>query len=291
MPSLKDIINKYSRQTRDSRDLPMLLAEASKKNKEFVYSHPEYQLSWLAHLRFKYYLFLYKKGYPLAYIFKHKEFYGLDFYINKNVLVPRPETEHLVDEAKKIIDKKITKLPLLIDVGTGSGCIPIAILKKIKNNLPTIAIDISAKALRVAKKNAWQHKAIIQFIKGDLLQPLLINQKMIKGYDDLIITANLPYLTKKQCESEPSVQREPRQALIANKQGLALYEELLKQIKQLANATIDNHLYIFLEIDPWQSKDIIRLINKCLLKTKITIKPDLAGYDRIIRIDYLNLNS
>lgn len=297
MPNLKDIVNKYSRQARDSRDLPLLLAGAIRKNKEFVYSHPEYQLNWPAYWRFRYYLYLYKKNYPLAYLSKHKEFYGLNFYINKNVLVPRPETENLIDAAIETINKQITGNSLLVDVGTGSGCVPIAILKK--NNLPAIAIDISSKALRVAKKNSQLHKTIIQFIKGNLLQPLLINQPILKGRDNLIITANLPYLTKEQYKSEPSIQREPKQALVADKlglparafgsgrwqAGLGLYERLLKQIKQLA-ATNAIPFYIFLEIDPQQTEDMTKLINRYLNLTKITIKPDLAGRNRVVCINF-----
>lgn len=299
MPNLKNLAGQYSGQVENKLDLTLLLAAAIKTSKEFIYTHPEHQLSWLAYWRFKYYWYLSKKNYPLAYLLKHQEFYGLDFYINKNVLVPRPETEHLVDEAIAAINQLTGRQPLLIDVGTGSGCIPIAILKK--NNLPTIAIDISAKALRVAKKNAQRHKAAIQFIKGDLLQPLLTSQLITKsGYDSLVITANLPYLTQLQYESEPTIQREPKQALIADnllglparafgsgrwQAGLEIYAKLLKQIKQLAGLN-PLPFYIFLEIDPRQTEDITKLINQYLPSAQTMIKPDLAGHSRVVGLNF-----
>jgi release factor glutamine methyltransferase len=164
-------------------DYDLLLAHAIKKPKEFVYSYPEYRLSIWQKLRLKYFLFLYKKGYSVAAITKHKEFYGLDFFVNKHVLIPRPDTELLVAEAIEEI-KNPTPCPspnrggikggvVLIDVGAGSGCIPISILKNLPESIPTYAIDISGQALEVAKKNAKNYDVKIKFFRGNLLEPII----------------------------------------------------------------------------------------------------------------------
>ncbi|KKS53992.1 MAG: Release factor glutamine methyltransferase, partial [Candidatus Magasanikbacteria bacterium GW2011_GWA2_42_32] len=133
------------------------------------------------------------KGEPIAYLIGHKEFYGLDFEINKNVLIPRPETELMVEEVVKKIDRlKI----ILIDVGTGSGCIPIAILKTIKNTatIKCFAIDISPGAIATAKRNAKKHNVKIKFLHGNLLEPMMSQLTQYSKKNKIIITANLPYL-------------------------------------------------------------------------------------------------
>ena len=254
-------------------DLELLKAHAIKKPKEFLYSHPEYRLSIWEQLRLKYFLFLRKCGYSVAAITKHKEFYGLDFFVNKNVLIPRPDTELMVTEAIEEI-KKTNKKVILIDVGTGSGCIPISILKNLPKPIPAYATDISSPALKVAKKNAEKHGVKIQFFHGNLLEPIL--KKIL---DKIVITANLPYLTEQQFQDEPSIQREPKKALVADNNGLALYEEFLQQIKTSGLAGT-----IFLEIDPSQTEAITKLITKYLPESKIETKKDLNGLDRLIKI-------
>lgn len=283
-----------------SFDLDLLLAAAIKKPKEFLYSHPEYRLSLWERLRLKYFLFLQKNGYSVAAIAKHKEFYGLDFLVNKNVLIPRPETELMVEEAiKEIKDENI-----LIDIGTGSGCIPISILKNTKGDIKTFAIDISDRALKVAKKNAKKHGVNIKFLRGNLLEPFLslrgtnevsdaaipkqplLNHGIaalpaVARNDNVIITANLPYLTEQQFQSEPSIQREPKIALVAEKNGLALYEELFKQIRLLPTP---HSLLLLLEIDPSQTEEISKLIKQHFPNANFEIKNDLAGRDRLVII-------
>lgn len=253
-------------------DFDLLKVHAINKPKEFLYSHPEYKLSFLESIYLKYFIFLYKKGYSVAAIIGHKEFYGLDFFVNKHTLIPRPDTELMV--AETIEEIKNNNQPILIDVGTGSGCIPIAILKNLPTPIQTYAVDISNKSLKVARKNARTHNVNIEFFHGNLLEPVL---KKIS--DKIIITANLPYLTEQQFQSEPSIQREPKNALVADNNGLALYEELLRQIKA-ANLSAA----IFLEIDPSQTETITRMITQHLPQSKIEIKKDLSGLDRLVKI-------
>ncbi len=260
-------------------DFDLLKARAINKPKEFVFSHPEYKLSIWQKLRLKYFLFLRKKDYSIAAITGHKEFYGLDFFVNKNVLIPRPDTELMVDEVIKIINDKT----ILIDVGTGSGCIPISILKNLPKPIPAYATDISRSALRVAKKNTKKHSVTIKFLHGNLLEPLIHNSSFILPTSSIIITANLPYLTEQQFQDEPSIQREPKNALVAKNNGLAFYEELLSQIKSLF--LIHNSSFIILfEIDPSQTEAISKLIKQYLPKNYLEIKKDLSGLDRLVKI-------
>jgi release factor glutamine methyltransferase len=282
--------NKKNNSIVNQADYSMLLARAIRKTKEYIFTHPEYKLSFLEQLRLKYYLYLRAKGLPIAYITKHKEFYGLDFFVNKHVLVPRPETEMIVDDVLCIMEEVLkdekNKI-LLIDVGTGSGCIPISIIKTLKlGNIKTIAIDISHPALRIAEKNAKKHNVKINFLHGNLLKPILKqwNNGAMKQWSDIIITANLPYLTATQFNSSQSIQREPCLALIAdNINGLTLYEKLLEQIKQMV-VSYKLQVTSLIEIDHLQSTKIQTLIKKYFPQANIEIKKDLASLDRLVRI-------
>ncbi len=286
MKKIKEILNKF--QILDQRDLEIFISEILDKDKSFVLSHWEYQLSLFQYLKLVYFIHLRKKGYSVASIIGHKEFYGLDFFVNKKVLIPRPETELMVEEVVDIMNNELkikNDKTILIDVGTGSGCIPISILKNIKEPIQTFAIDISKPALRVAKKNAEMHNTNINFLHGNLLEPILKSYNL--QVNQLIITANLPYLTTQQFQDEPSIQKEPKNALVANNNGLALYEELLKQIKSkllIANCS----MLIFLEIDPSQTKSISKIIQQNLPTANFEIKKDLAGLDRLVKITMKN---
>ncbi len=260
-------------------DTEILIATAISKPREFIFTYPEYKLSLWQQIRLQYFTDLRKKDYSIAAIVGHKEFYGLDFFVNKNVLIPRPDTELMVEEVLRILPNDES---ILIDVGTGSGCIPISILKNSQTPTETFAIDISRSALRVAKRNARKHAVKIQFLRGDLLEPFLNSYKLYPK--NLVITANLPYLTEQQFQSEPSIQREPKQALVALHNGLALYEELLEQIKTLiSNSQIQ--ISAFLEIDPSQTEAISVLIKKFLPEGSVEVKKDLAGLDRLVVIN------
>ena len=272
-------------------DLDILLSSTLKKPKEFIFAHPEYPISIIQYLRFRWFIHRYRQGYSVAAITHHKEFFDLDFYVNRHTLIPRPETEMMVEEVIEKIKKTTNQKNILIDVGTGSGCIPIAINKTIKqcNNktITTLAIDISRPALRVAHHNARTHNVFINFLHGNLLEPLLTNSELrTKNSELVIITANLPYLTHEQFASEPSVQREPYSALVAEKTGLALYEKLLQQFSTLITKYLISNIqyYLFFEIDPSQSSAITLLIKNHLPHASVEIKKDLARRDRLVAI-------
>jgi len=276
-------------------DAELLIAHVLNKPREFVIAHPEQKINKSIKQKINRLIKQRAKGVPLAYLTEHKEFYGLDFFVNENVLIPRPETELIVDLVLKRLETcNVKPGTYLIDVETGGGCIPVAIEYKIrKSGLSVIrklfAIDISQPALKVAKKNAKKHKVKIKFLRVDLLQPFikqLQHFQQLKQLQHLIITANLPYLTPQQYKSEPSIQHEPRLALVAKKQGLDLYEKLLKQIRQLVTS-YKLQVTIFFEINPQQTKSIKNLINKSLPHAKIKIHKDLAKKNRVVEIKIL----
>jgi release factor glutamine methyltransferase len=261
----------------------ILLSFVLKKTREFLLTYPEYQLS---KLQIKEYSELTKqrcKNIPVAYLLGQKEFYGFNFLVNKDVLIPRPETELMIDEIKKIVDTTNQKFTF-IDIGTGSGCVIISLAKIFGLKHKYLASDISRLALIVARKNArLNNVAHIKFLRGDLLQPFFNSNLEIRNLAyrqeglKLIITANLPYLTANQIKKSPSIKNEPHLALDGGKDGLNYYRSLLKQIKK----SKINQAFILLEIDPTQKTKISSLIKKEYPQATLTIKKDLKGHSRL----------
>ncbi|MFH2105412.1 MAG: peptide chain release factor N(5)-glutamine methyltransferase [Parcubacteria group bacterium] len=215
-----------------------------------------------------------QKHEPIAYITKHKEFYGLDFYVDKRVLIPRPDTEVIVET---VIEKygNISQQKFIADIGTGSGCIAVALAK----NLPAAeiyAIDISPEALEVAKTNIAGHKVQKQvtLLRGNLLE--LLPEKVD------IIVSNPPYLAQERAdEIKPEViDHEPHQALFAGSDGLKYYQKLLAQ----ACNYLKSPGLIVLEIDPLVVEDITQLAQKYFPSNTPQIKKDLAGKERVLII-------
>ena len=180
-------------------------------------------------------------GEPLAYILGYREFYGRRFFVTPDVLIPRPETETIIDIAKEIKPDKI------LDVGTGSGCIAITLALEL-STAQIDAIDISDDALRVAQKNAAHHGVDITFHKSDLLT----NYKPEPG---TLIIANLPYVdTNWNWLDHKTLDYEPKLALYAEQSGLALIYKLIDQIPKDCS--------LMLEADPSQHEEIINYASK-----------------------------
>lgn len=257
-------------------DWNIIIAHVIKKPKEFIYLHPEMKLKFTQYLKILWLIKKHNLGCPVAYLTNKKDFYGITFFVNKHVLIPRPDSEIMVEEAIKIINEQ--KIDTLIDVGTGSGCIPIAILKNINKQINTIAIDFSASALLLAQKNSQKYKLTIDFQKGNLLKP--IKNKNLEN-KKILITANLPYLNFKQIEKEESIKKEPYSALYGGRDGLDLYREMIEQIKKIFISK-NTRLNFLFEIDPEQTKEIKKIIIKNIPKTQIKIRQDLAGLDRLV---------
>lgn len=265
-------------------DAEVLLAHCLQKPREFLLTHPDFFVPWPEEFKFQNLVKKRSRGIPVAYLTGHKEFFGFDFLVNKHTLIPRPDTELLVEEAIKEIDTGEKKI--FIDVGTGSGCIPIAILKSFKKTHPktfleTYAVDISKKALAVAKQNARKHFVDITFLCGDLLQPFF-KETIFLQTNHLILTANLPYLTQKQFNEEPSIQHEPVSALVAEDQGLAFYKKLLEQIRLLQENHAFEQATLFFEIDPSQSSLLSSHILSKFSTARVQVQSDLSGNERLL---------
>lgn len=271
-------------------DGEFILAHVLKKPREFVIAHPEYRLNLVNVWHYKKFVRARKRNIPLAYITEHKEFFGFDFLVNKYTLVPRPDTEVLVELVLEELDqKKESEKILLIDVGTGSGCIPIAIEKKFdknpskKNILQTLAMDVSSRALKIAKQNAQIQNVDITFLQGNLLEPLLKNFSFETKYSSLIVTANLPYLTQKQFDEEPSIQKEPHSALVAQENGLALYKKLCEQVVDAQKQnTFVSPITMYFEIDPSQTETLTEIIKNIFRVCSVEVKRDYCGVERVL---------
>lgn len=283
-PSLNSIINQSPLAIQESR---LLLYHLSGSTLESLLSHPETTLKLAVYQKYKK---LEKKrlsGWPLAYLTGHKDFYSRRFLVTPAVLIPRPETEMIVDLVIETLKNK--PYDQIIDIGTGSGAIIISLVSEIKRHLPAIfkkikfsASDISTAALKIAKANANLNKVSPQvtFKHGHLLKPFLSGLQK-NNYQSLLITANLPYLTPQQIAASPTIQKEPRLALDGGTDGLDLYRQLFKQIAELKQAT---PLTMILEIDPSQSRKIISLARALISGSSSQIILDLAGKKRFVLI-------
>lgn len=265
---IKDILKKHKDKL-PLQELDDLLALALHKTKNYIYKHPDKELSRSNILAFNKLINKRLANWPMAYLRAHQEFYGLKFLINKNVLIPRPDSEVLVEQTLKYLKNKNNLN--IIDIGTGSGCLIISVAKNAANN-NYYAADISTKALKIAKTNARKNKVNIKFLKSDLLKN--INNKKFD-----VIIANLPYLNPKQLK-ESSIQKEPSLALAAGKDGLDYYKKLLNQISKYLN----KKYLVLLEIDPEQKNNLEKLIKKNLPQGKLEFIKDLSNNTRVARI-------
>ncbi|MFZ1361081.1 MAG: peptide chain release factor N(5)-glutamine methyltransferase [Candidatus Saccharimonadales bacterium] len=228
-------------------DAEIILAHTLKKPRTYLHAHSDQMLNprdrEIADAR----LDLRLDFTPIAYIIGHKEFYGRKFKVTTATLVPRPETETMIDMVKESFDSTrplITQTTQLVDVGTGSGCIGIT-LKRELPELDVTLVDISQHALSVAKQNAVAHATDVQIHHGDLLREY--------GLPIDIICANLPYVDP-VWEVSRDTHAEPRIALYARDNGLSLIKVLLLQAAQLLRP----HGQLFLEADPRQHEAIVR---------------------------------
>lgn len=292
---IKDVLTEYEGRI-DSLDLDLIVSDIIKKPREFVLAHPE------ASVNKKQESVIIKNTQrrinhePLAYILGHKEFFGLDFEVNKNVLIPRPETELLVERVLQNVERGTwnAKHISVIDIGTGSGNIIISLAKNLKR--PTLCdsrytfygIDASEKALRVAKKNARKNKTDkkIKFMEGNLLEPFLKNifseNKKIKS-KKIFITANLPYLSKKNFfKAMDDVKKfEPKKALLSSDEGLGHYIKIFKQLKKIKSKKNALQLELFFEISPEQKTKMDKIANLSFPDIQPIFHKDLAGKWRV----------
>jgi len=211
---------------------------------------------------------------PVAYIVGRKNFWTFSLEVNKDVLIPRPDTEVIVEEILNIAKKTVSTRIKILDIGTGSGAIAIALACEIPH-ASVMATDISLTALDVARRNACSLgiQNQIDFRQGDLLEP-------VKGIFD-IIASNPPYIGAQEYEKLPKGVRafEPREALLAGKSGLEFYEKLIYQ----AEGYLEKNGWLLLEIGARQEKDVRRIMETSGFYNNIEIRRDYAGLPRVIK--------
>lgn len=219
------------------------------------------------------------QGEPIAYIIGHQEFYGLDFVVDRRVLIPRPETEHVVEFALDALKKISHTEPVLADVGTGSGAIALALAHR-TTHTKIYATDISPDALAVAQLNAARLNLSerVEFRNTDLLE----------GIDEPldVITANLPYIPLERWEQLPREIRdyEPRTATLAGLDGLSVMRRLLQQIPAHAARTC----FVFLEISEEQGDAAQDLVRALLPRAQVKIHRDLEQLDRVVEVRFIH---
>ena len=220
---------------------------------------------------------------PVAYIIGEKEFFGLTLVVNSSVLVPRPETELLVEEALRCADLIAGEIRIL-DLGTGSGCITIALADALNNkgrSASFLAVDSSAQALSVAHSNAERHKVErqIEFRQSDWFSAIRTDE----NFD--IIVANPPYIAFDDLRVSPELAHEPQTALYSEDQGFADINKIIESV--FSRSTLPRLL--LLEVGESQARDLARAIEERSLESKnvsCKVLTDLAGHARVVSVTF-----
>lgn len=243
-----------------SLDSELILCNILKVDRTTILAYPKRKLTKQNIFHANHFLKRRLQHEPLAYILGFKEFYGRNFKVNSSVLVPRPETEEIIEQLKNNL---VNNNEALLDIGTGSGILAVTIAKEFQNkNIKAYASDISKDALVVAKDNATMHNANISFIKSNLLEN--IEQNILN--EVTILVTNLPYVNKNWInQKEPNeLHYEPQIALYSKKEGLELIEKLLNTTNKIPNLK-----YLILEADPEQFCKIEKIAQENNLKKMV----------------------
>ncbi len=261
-------------------DTQVLLEYVLNIDRATLYAYPEREMTEEQTQRFLSLIEHRKKGEPIAYILGHEEFYGLDFIVDRHVLIPRPETEMLVETALRIVRERLAhgQVPLVADIGTGSGAIPITLAVE-EARLPLLyGIDISEDALAVAQQNCRRHsvESRVHLLHGDLLAPLP------EPVDVLI--ANLPYVGTDEVDvmTTDVIDYEPHLALFSGTNGLDLLQRFFQEVCE--SGKVKPHGVMLLEIGYRQREPLMTLLTGLLPQATVTFHQDYAGWDRMLQV-------
>jgi release factor glutamine methyltransferase len=257
------------------RDAETLLLYALDKDRAWLIAHSAEELPMAEAGRFAALIERRYLGEPIQYITGEQEFYGLPFRVTDDVLIPRPETEHLVEKALELAGRFAR--PRIVDVGTGSGAIAVALAHKLVHTLPRAritAVDISAGALEVARGNAERNGVArrIEFKESDLLAAVAYERfEMVVSNPPYVPVGDREALAVEVREHEPAV------ALFGGEGGLALYRRLIPA----AFAVLEERGWLVMEVGYGQSKTIARLMGEAGFE-RVEFVPDLQGIPRVV---------
>lgn len=276
MPTLGEVLRAARAQLEPvspsaSLDAQLLMAEVLGVSRAHVLAHPERPLSDDEQGRFSALVERRVKGEPVAYLLGRRAFYDREFIVTPAVLIPRPETEDLLERAL-VSPQAARPGAVAVDVGTGSGALAVT-FAALRPHTQVYATDISPTALAVARLNAQQHGAQVTFLEGDLLTPLVE-----QGITVDLIMANLPYIDSAVVPTLDVSRHEPVLALDGGADGLDLVRRLLEQ----APAVIRPGGLILLEIGYDQGPRTAALVKEAFPSAQVEVIPDLAGFDRVV---------
>lgn len=284
---VNDLLADISSRLRDVTDTPdldaqTLLAHVTGNTRTWLTAHPDSHLSDLQLASAREAVTALAQGTPLPYILGHWEFFGIDFKVTPDVLIPRPETELLVEQALLWLRSRPVTMHSSLraaDIGTGAGCIAVALAKNI-HDLRVLATDLSMPALRVAKHNAHRHGVLdrVDLVQCDLLPPHYDPLPTETHFD--VICANLPYIPTQTLAGLPIFGREPTLALDGGADGLDSIRRLLK----VAPEWLAPDGLLLLEIEAGQGVAAISLAYDMFEKATINLRRDLAGRERLVAI-------
>jgi release factor glutamine methyltransferase len=267
------------------REAGALVAHVLDRDRSFILSHAEDPIDEEQSARLHAYLKRRAGGEPLQYITGHQEFFGLDFEVTGDVLIPRPETELLVESALKLAAGQAAA-PFICDVGTGSGCIAISLLHELRDipGVRAVAVDISPRAISVAQRNAARHSVTeqIDFVVSDCFASLDQRDPQQSSFD--LIVSNPPYIEESAMNNLQREVRdfEPRAALVAGADGLAVIRGLLLE----AGNFLKTGGHFLFEIGFDQSPAVEQLIDRNTWKL-LDIHKDLQGIPRTVALQKL----
>lgn len=257
-----------------SLDAQLLLAEVLQVSRAHVIAHREKVLTPEQATHYESLIARRENGEPVAYLLARRAFYDREFIVSPAVLIPRPETEHLLEIALDYV--KTHPQAVVVDVGTGSGALAVTLAANTPQTT-VYAVDISPDALHIARMNAEAQHTNVTFLEGSLLAPLIE-----QGIKVDLIMANLPYIPTEEMHNLAVSQHEPHLALDGGADGLDLIRELLDQIPDVCQPGA----LILLEIGADQATATRALIGDQLSDAQVTVQKDYAGHDRVVAITF-----
>ena len=282
MKTIRDVFDRFKLGLKDHYEVneitsltQLAIAERTGFSNAKIKAFPELELSENESTKLIDILNELSTGKPIQYILGKTEFYGLPFLVNPSVLIPRPETEELVDWAINSLKTEINNSAHIIDIGTGSGCIAISIKKHLPD-FKVSAIDISATAIQTATKNAKLNQVEVEFSEEDILNPKATKTKKYK-----VIISNPPYVTlldKRQMHTNVT-DFEPHNALfVSDDDPLIFYRFIAK----FAIKHLDQNGLLFFEINESYGQETVNLLDELGFK-EISLRKDLSGKDRMLK--------